>query len=155
MCNKNANFLYVVRLYSLFYFSSYLILKCVLLFTYQKKMFHTYFSQRHSEMRKIQRKYNTFSWAFLCCNSCSNFSLRSWRLVDSRWALRYRFSKVAIRSSWSFFCAAFSRKSLCSLTFVSWVFSRSFCVLDNVSSNSVIRPLNSATRRCHVVNSEL
>lgn len=97
----------------------------------------------------------TFNWAFLCCNSCSSFSLRSWRLVDSRWALRYRFSRVAIRSSWSSFCAAFSRRSLCNLRPASCAFRRSFCVFDSVSSNSATRPLSSATRRCHVLNSEL
>lgn len=41
----------------------------------------------------------SFSWASLCCSSCSNFSFRSWSEVDSRWAFRYRFSSVAIRSS--------------------------------------------------------
>jgi len=43
---------------------------------------------------------STLSCASLCWSSCSNFSFRSWRDVDSRWAFRYLFSRVAIRSSY-------------------------------------------------------
>jgi len=43
---------------------------------------------------------STLSCASLCWSSCSNFSFRSWREVDSRWAFRYLFSRVAIRSSY-------------------------------------------------------
>lgn len=51
----------------------------------------------------------TFSCASLCRNSCSNFSFKSCSDVDSLWAFKYRFSSVAIRSSWNAYVFSISR----------------------------------------------
>ena len=53
----------------------------------------------------LSSKLTVLSWLSLVAKSVSNLSLRSCSDVDSRWAFKYLFSRVAILSSWSSFWA--------------------------------------------------